>query len=375
MNIVWLSWKDRSHPEAGGAETISGEIMDRLVRDGHKVKHLTARYSNSLKNEITPLGIEIHRAGSRYSVYTATRKQYKEQRLDSWAEIVIDEMNTIPFAAAFYSRAPKKALFAYQLAREVWFYQMIFPLSVIGYVFEPLMLRTVSKRYPITITESDSSARDLKRHGFKNVSVIHVGVALSPLKLAPQKKLNGLILSLGAIRPMKRTLHAVKAFEMARDTQPSLRMVIAGDASGIYAQKLRTYVGKSRHTEAIEILGRVTNHKRLELMRAADAILVTSIKEGWGLIVTEANTQGTPAIVYDVDGLRDSVINDKTGLTCTPATPAKMAERILELENNDENYDAICHNAWQWSQEFTFERSYRDFLSVFQLPDSKCHLL
>ena len=49
-------------------------------------------------------------------------------------------------------------------------------------------------------------------------------------------------------------------------------------------------------------------------MAEAHVLLMTSVREGWGLVVTEANACGTPAVVYNVPGLRDSVRNEETGL-------------------------------------------------------------
>ena len=48
-------------------------------------------------------------------------------------------------------------------------------------------------------------------------------------------------------------------------------------------------------------------------MSRAHVLLVPGVREGWGLVVTEANAMGTPAMAYDVPGLQDSVINGVTG--------------------------------------------------------------
>ena len=361
MNILWFSWKDRRHPEAGGAEIVSSQIMDRLVRDGHTVRHITALYPGASQNEDID-GVDTYRTGGRFSVYLKARSLYNEF-MPGWEDIVIDEMNTIPFVAARYTKAPTKMLLAYQLAREVWFYQMLFPISLAGYLLEPLMLRWVSRKYPLALTESASSQRDMQRHGFKEVRIFKVGMALKPLKQLP-KKTSKIILSLGGVRPMKRTLHAVKAFEYARDTNKSLRMVIAGDTSTSYANRVISYVQSSRHSDAISILGRVTDKERLALMREAAIILVASIKEGWGLIVTEANSQGTPAVVYNVDGLRDSVKDNETGLLAENGSPVSMGAKVIELLKDRERYEKLRTAAWRWSKDFTFENSYKDFLEI-----------
>jgi glycosyltransferase involved in cell wall biosynthesis len=65
--------------------------------------------------------------------------------------------------------------------------------------------------------------------------------------------------------------------------------------------------------ESVKFLGRLPAADKHRYMAAVHALLMASVREGWGLVVTEANRCGTPAIVYDVPGLRDSVRDGKTG--------------------------------------------------------------
>lgn len=362
MNIVWFSWKDISHPQAGGAEVVSDAIRQRLVRDGHNVRLITAAYGGSADREVSS-GVEVFRSGNRYTVYTKAKRVYR-QFCENWEDLVVDEMNTIPFIAARYTKQDSyKLLLAYQLARKVWFYQMQFPLSWIGYILEPLYLRFTARYYPNCATESESSRRDMKRYGFRNIKLFRIGMKLQPLRSLPNKSNRTTLISLGSVRPMKRTLDIVQAFEVARDNNPKLSLQIAGDMSSAYARKLQSYVDSSRHGNAITILGRISEEERLRRLRQAGIILVSSIKEGWGLITTEANSQGTPAIVYDVDGLRDSVRNGETGVV-TESTPTAMAHAVLELLSHHQTYADIRSVAWKWSKQFTFDNSYQDFLTI-----------
>jgi len=361
MNIIWFSWKDRWHPEAGGAETVSGEIMDRLARDGNNVYLITSSYPGANDQE-TKNGVNIIRGGNRYTVYVKAFLNHKRLFSDLKIDLVIDEMNTLPFWSGFYVKSQKKILLTYQLAKEVWFYQMKFPFSLIGYVLEPIMLFIIKYGYSQTVTESNSTKNDLKKYGFKNIKVFSIGMALSPIAKLINKKNNGVILSLGAIRPMKRTLHAIKAFEFARDTNQKLKLIVAGDNSTKYAKRVIDYVKNSRHYSAIDIKGRVTAIEKISLMQSSEIILVTSIKEGWGLIVTEANSQGTPAIVYDVDGLRDSVKNNITGILSPNNNPREMGLNINKLLSNKQKNKSLREKAWSCSKKFTFEDSYRDFI-------------
>lgn len=361
MHIVWFSWKDRGHPLAGGAEAVSGSIMDRLVRDGHSVTLITAQYPGSRTTEVSNSGIHILRGGNRYSVYWRAKKLYKTHVANlQKPDLVIDEMNTIPFFAATYVDADRCLLLTYQLAREVWFYQMAFPFSCIGFALEPLMLHVLSRFYQHTLTESRSSRDDLHRYGFKNVRIFTAGIDIQPLPKLPKKRDRSLVLSLGAIRPMKRTLHAVKAFEYARDLDVNLHMVIAGDKSSRYAAKVLAYIAKSRHSDAIDLCGSVSHDRKISLMQQAGVIVVTSIKEGWGLIVTEANSQGTPAIVYDVDGLRDSTQHDKTGFVTPNGNSRLLGQSIVRLVQSG-RYESLRKKGWAISKAMSLEHSYTSF--------------
>ncbi|NCU42668.1 MAG: glycosyltransferase, partial [Candidatus Moranbacteria bacterium] len=117
----------------------------------------------------------------------------------------------------------------------------------------------------------------------------------------------------------------------------------------------------------IEYLGRVDVEKKREIMQKSHIITVTSVKEGWGLIVTEANSQGTPAIVYNVDGLRDSVKDKKTGIVVEQNTPEVLAQKIILLFQDTETYQKLRKNAQEWSKELTFDKSYEDFVRILEI--------
>jgi glycosyltransferase involved in cell wall biosynthesis len=365
VNIVWLSWKDIHHPEAGGAELVSDRIRQNLVKDGHKVTLITAAYAGS-KSAENVKGVQTLRQGGKFSVYMKARRAYKN--ITEPVDLIIDEMNTIPFFGCFYPGSAKKVLLTYQLARSVWFYQIMFPISIIGYILEPIYLRILSKRYALVLTESESTKSDLQNYGFKatNIEVFRVGMETNrPTKL-PSATLGNNIVFLGALRPMKRPIDALRAFESARDNNPSLTLTLAGSTSGSHANKVITYVDESRHRDHITMAGRVSEKEKTELLRNADAILVTSVKEGWGLIVTEANSQGTPAIVYDTDGLRDSVLKDKTGKIVPSGDFSAMGATLNELLKDPIKYSEIRKNAFEHSKQFTFKNSYEDFIKILE---------
>ncbi len=57
----------------------------------------------------------------------------------------------------------------------------------------------------------------------------------------------------------------------------------------------------------VTFLGHVSEEEKRERLARAHALVATSVREGWGLVVTEAAASGTVSIGYDVPGLRDSI--------------------------------------------------------------------
>jgi len=359
MKILWFAWKDRKNPHAGGAEVVNSELAKRLVKDGHEVIFVVRGHPEEKEDEIIN-GYRVIRLGNWKTVYWKAYKYYKKH-LVGWADLVIDEVNTVPFFCKYYVKE-KNILFFHQLCRKIWFYEMRFPISLVGYLLEPVYLWLLNNKKVITVSES--TKRDLMKYGFreKRIKIISEGIDLEPAaNLDIKKNEKPTLLALGAMRPMKRTDHILRAFELAKEEIPELQFVIAGSVTGLFGGKVIRAKNESIHRKSIDYAGKVDEAAKIDLMKRAHLIAVTSVKEGWGLVVTEANSQGTPAVVYNVDGLRDSVQHEKTGLICKKNTPKHLAKKIVEALSDKERYEKMRQNAWMWSKEINFDKSYEDF--------------
>ncbi len=370
MNILWFTWKDRSHPLAGGAETVAHETARRLVRDGHRVVFIVGGYDGCVPDETVSGGYRVIRLGSRSSVYVRAFRYYRKH-LRGWADVVIDESNALPIFAALYVREPV-VLLVHHVTGKGWFRQIGFPVNIIGYVLEAVTFLVLSIR-TTAVTVSESTKQELVRFGFspKNVSIIPEGVDCEPVaSLADIRKYeHPTLLFVGRICSLKRPIEVVRAFEIAKGEIPDLKLKVVGsldDGGTNYGKKFLKAIRMSDSASSIEYLGRVSLDDRLLLMQKSHMLLVTSRKEGWGLVVSEANSQGTPAIVYDVPGLRDSTKNGITGVVCKKNSPASMAHEIVSLYRDRERYSRLRENAWHRSSELTFEKTYAAFFKILQ---------
>ena len=362
VKIIWLPWKDTNHPAAGGAEVVQHQLCTRLVADGHDVTVITARAKGQSASE-TINGYQVLRGGNRFSVYWRAWRQYRQQPTP---DVVIEEVNTIPFFARFYARNTKHIMLFHQLARQVWLYEFFKPLGAIGWALEPVYLRIA--RGKSVIAMSPSTKADLQRHGYRksNISVISEGITLPRIATPShaQKTKNPSLLAYGSIRPMKRTLHVLRAFEIAKTTLPTLTLTIAGSAKSKYGQKVISAARGSAHAADITIIDHhVDRTQLLEILRSHHYIVAAAAKEGWGLTITEAASQGTPAIAYDVDGQRDAVFGGEAGLLVQPDI-ASLARAIGAAFSDKTDYPALQRKAWEKSSDINFDQTYQDFARI-----------
>lgn len=339
MHILILNWRDPKHPAAGGAEVYVYEVARAWVGSGHDVTHFSAAVPG-LPATATTDGIRMVRAGSRLGVYRAARDfvQGQEGKFD----LILDVVNTRPFhAPRFAGRTPVLALI-FQLASEVWNYETPFPMSVVGrWWLEPKWLREYRTTRVITI--SDSSKESLAGRGLKDISVVPVGLTVQPPRPATTREPRPTAIFVGRLVPNKRPADAIAAVQLARRRIPDLTLWIVG--TGPLDAKLRRISGRE-----VEFLGRVGDREKFELLARAHALLATSVREGWGMNVSEAAAVGTRSIGYDVAGLRDSITAG--GGLLVPSTPAAMAEGIVEKLPvwKDENVHNLATGTRSWTE-------------------------
>ena len=315
MRVLFLNWKDLAHPAAGGAEVFTEAVARELVRRGHDVTLFAAHVDGEPAREVVE-GVEIVRDGSRFGVYRAARRFWSREGRGPF-DVVIDEINTRPFLAPRWIDDTPVVALIHQLAREIWFSEMPFPVSYLGrYVLEPWWLRTY-RRIP-AMTVSESSADSLRRlHGWQDVSVIPEGSTPHDIPPVPKEE-HPTVVFLGRLVAMKRPEHAIAAVRQLRESLPDARLWVIGDGPLEVAAE-----------EGVVFLGRLERAELLERLARAHVLVATSIREGWGLNVSEAAACGTPTIGYAVPGLVDSIT--ASGGALVDPTPEALADGLRKF--------------------------------------------
>jgi glycosyltransferase involved in cell wall biosynthesis len=299
-------------------------------------------------------GIRIVRAGRQWTVHLRAFRHYRG-RLRSRFDLVIDQVNTIPFFAPLWAGIPT-VMMIWQLAKEVWWYESPFPLNALGYILEPLYLRAYRKT-PV-LTYSESTRTDLRHLGFRSdITVVPVGIEPVSVSDTPKPSEPSFVY-VGRLAPSKRVDEIVEAFAMFRQESGRGRLLLIGEGPRPYVRRLMRLTESLHIADSVEFPGWLKGNAKHRRMAEAQALLMASVREGWGLVVTECNACGTPAVVYNVPGLKDSVRDGETGLVVQPS-PRRLADGMLRLVEDEALYRQLRATALDWSRNFTYESGFR----------------
>jgi glycosyltransferase involved in cell wall biosynthesis len=357
LRILILNWRDIRHPAAGGAERVTFEMARRWREWGHEVIWFAASYPGAAKRE-TIDGIDVWREGSQATVHWQAFRHYRRFFRGRF-DVIVDEVNTIPFFTPLYARAPV-VLLLHQLARKVWFYEAPWLLAALGYVAEPLYLQPY-RRVPV-LTVSESTKRDSERLGLRApVTILPLGIDLPRSDRLPdldQKERRWTVIYVGRVVPSKRVPHLIEALRRLRDKHgQQAQLWIVGAVSDDYQATLHAQVIREGLAGDVVFWGQVPLETKRDLLQRAHVLAMTSVREGWGLTVGEAAGVGTPSVVYDVPGLRDSTIHEQTGMICPDNSPEALARAMARMKADPKLYGRLRESAWGRTAPMYWERT------------------
>lgn len=177
-----------------------------------------------------------------------------------------------------------------------------------------------------------------------------------------------MILQVSRFDLFKDPIGVIQAYRLAKEFKPGLQLVLAGggapdDPEGEIILKQVKAAGEGDPDIHILFLPSDSHRTINALQRAAAIILQKSLKEGFGLTVTEALWKRKPVIGGNCGGIRLQVIDDQTGFLVN--TPEGAAERIRYLLQNPEIIYSIGEKGYHFAKEnFLITRHVRDYLTL-----------
>ncbi|OHV05390.1 glycosyltransferase family 4 protein [Mycobacterium talmoniae] len=164
--------------------------------------------------------------------------------------------------------------------------------------------------------------------GLAETTVIRNGIEAARWPFAPRRPRTGPpeLAYVGRLEYEKGVQEAIAALPRIRRAHPGTTLTVAGD--GTQQDWLLECARKHRVLKATRFVGRLDHDELLALLHRADAAVLPSHYEPFGLAALEAAAAGTPLVTSNVGGLGEAVINGVTGVSCPPRDVAALAAAV-----------------------------------------------
>ncbi len=362
IKILIFNWRDIKHKWSGGAEVYVHNLAKEWVKRGHKVTIFCGWDGEGRRDEIID-GVKVIRRGGFYTVYLFAFLYYIF-KFRGIFDVVIDSENGIPFFSPLFVRIPS-ILLIYHVHQEIFRKYLPFPLANLASFLESRLVPLVYKKSSV-VTISQSSKNEIVQRGWideERISIIYPGTDKKLFVQSPKTEYPSFIY-LGRLKPWKRVDVAIKAFSLISKKFPEARFTVAG-----FGESLPSLVKLVRDLglkDQVDFIGEAPEDKKALLFSKAWAAIQPSLFEGFGITVIEANASGTCVIASDTSGLRDSVVNAKTGILVPVDDIEKLSQAMERIIVDSQLRESLSNAARIWAKNFDWEVSAKKFEEIIK---------
>ncbi|RLI21194.1 glycosyltransferase family 1 protein [Candidatus Bathyarchaeota archaeon] len=164
--------------------------------------------------------------------------------------------------------------------------------------------------------------------------------------VSPNEKL---ILYVGRLVPQKGVEYLIQAVPMIASRYPNAKFIIVGE--GWLRDYLESLAQSTGQRWRITFTGFVPDHEAIALMKSADALVIPSVYEPFGIVALEGMTAGVPVIASQVGGLAEIIEHDKTGVFIYPRNPESLAWGVDHVLSNPGHAEWLVKNAHEKVKE------------------------
>lgn len=263
-----------------------------------------------------------------------------------------------------YTHTPPRYLYGYATARD-WKKNKFFAFFAhIANYFLRIVDYNSSKNVDYFIANSEEVAGRIKKFYRRDAKVIYPPVDVQGLGTRGQGLVNKKNTNLYNLKPR---IYYLTGARLARAkgidviiksfNKNGLPLKIFGKGFAGFEDEL-----KSLAKENIEFVGEVSDEEKLDLMRDAKAFIFASYDEDFGITPVEAMSCGTPVIAYKSGGVKETVVDEKTGLFFDENMPDALNVAISKFEKSKIKSEDCAKQAEKFSTN-KFKKRVEDFVN------------
>jgi len=347
MKIAFVS--DAVYPyNKGGKEKRIYEISTRLAKRGHNVHVYCMKWWKEKENNRIENGVHLHAISRYYSLYSEKRRSIKEAIMFAFAcfklireDFDIIDVDHMPYFVLFSTKVicmlKRKKLIASW--NEVWdrkyWNEYLGGWGNVAYVIEKLSVLMPDKIISISEHTTNKLKNDLLSR--KNIFTVSIGVDFEKIKKINAFPEKSDVIFAGRLLIHKNINILIKSIQLIKEKIPKIKCLIIGD--GPEKKRLETLTQKLNLEKNITFLGFLESHDNVyALMKSSKVFVLPSTREGFGIVVIEANACGIPVITMDHkdNASRDLIEEGRNGFICQ-LDEEEITKRIIKILINNSN--------------------------------------
>jgi L-malate glycosyltransferase len=349
-------------PQLRGAEMFASQLSTHLNENGHKAILVFVFPGNA---PLPFTGETKHLDGS---------PQKRMWDIKAWrklAEVIKEEKPDIIQANA--GDTLKYAVFSKLLFK--WAQPIVFRnASTISLYIKTTPAKILNgfffKHASKIVSVSNTSATDFAKlfPQFKNqIVTVPIGIEETDFKKGgDENPLQGatkpVLVHVGGFTYEKNHVRLIEIFDEIRKKQPGASLHFIG--SGPLKQQIEELVNQKGLAQHVRFYG--FRNDAMQFIKNADVLLLPSIIEGLPGVILEAFYCKTPVVAYDVGGIGEVVINNKTGRLVQKDNEEAFVDNVLAALNNTSENQQLVQNARQLvMSEYLNTGITRKFLEVY----------
>lgn len=350
-HVHMLAWRDLDDEEAGGSEVHAHNIASIWTQSGLAVTMRTSA-ARGLPSSDRRDGYTVSRKAGRYGVFLRSPLSEISGRLGP-CDALVEIWNGMPFLSPLWWRGPR-VIWLHHVHGPMWGMTLPRPLAWVGDTIESRLAPPLYRRQPIVTLSESSRAEIVEELGVpaERVKVIMPGVDpyFTP---GGTRSTTPLAVAVGRLVPVKDFHRLIRIVARVHERVPDFELVIVGE--GYERDSITALIAELGAGDYVRLAGRVSDSELRDLYRSAWLAVSASVREGWGMTLTEAAACGTPSVATDIAGHSDAVAAERSGLL--RRSDEDLAAAMVAVATDETLRTRLSSGALERAAELTWEHA------------------